>query len=126
LLSDVQNDKINKFNFALEVILTLSIFFSSFLIISVEKDWWGTQAVEDTDSLRVDPPWMKKIKDKFKPSELQVICNVLRLQVIGWSIAFFIQVILLELSQSCFTCKSVILVRFQECIQRIKALFVGD
>lgn len=122
----MQNDKINKFNFALEVILTLSIFFSSFLIISVEKDWWGTQAVQETDSLRVDPPWMKKIKDKFKPSELQIICNVLRLQVIGWSIAFFIQVILLELSQSCFTCNSVIHVRCQECISRIKALFIGE
>jgi hypothetical protein len=41
LLTAQQNDKLNRINSALEICLTLSIFISSFLILTVEKDWWG-------------------------------------------------------------------------------------
>ena len=41
LLSDRVNNKLNKINFLLEIGLTLSIFASSFLILTIERDWWG-------------------------------------------------------------------------------------
>lgn len=41
LLTAEQNDRLNRLNSVLEIGLTLSIFISSFLILTVEKDWWG-------------------------------------------------------------------------------------
>ena len=41
---------INKLNFYLEIILTLSVFLSSFLIITLEKDWWGGYLTADHNS----------------------------------------------------------------------------
>jgi hypothetical protein len=41
ILSDEMNNKVNKMNFYLEFFITFSVFISSFLILSVEKDWWG-------------------------------------------------------------------------------------
>jgi hypothetical protein len=40
LLTDIQNNNLNKFNFYLEIFLTLNVFISSFLVFSLEKDFW--------------------------------------------------------------------------------------
>lgn len=40
LLTDSQNNRINKLNFYLEVLLTLNIFISSFLVLTLEPDFW--------------------------------------------------------------------------------------
>jgi len=49
-ISDKLNNKINKLNFYLEIILTLSVFLSSFLILTLEKDWWGGYLTADHNS----------------------------------------------------------------------------
>jgi hypothetical protein len=41
MLNESQNNTINRLNFYLEFGLTVSIFLSSFLVITVEKDWFG-------------------------------------------------------------------------------------
>jgi hypothetical protein len=41
ILSDETNNKVNKCNFYMELFITFSVFISSFLIITIEKDWWG-------------------------------------------------------------------------------------
>ena len=41
MLSDRVNNQLNKVNFLMEIGLTLSIFASSFLILTIERDWWG-------------------------------------------------------------------------------------
>ena len=41
LLSDEQNNKVNKLNFYCELGLTVVIFLSGILILTLEKDWWG-------------------------------------------------------------------------------------
>jgi hypothetical protein len=49
-ISDKLNNKINKLNFYLEIFLTLSVFLSSFLILTLEKDWWGGYLTADHNS----------------------------------------------------------------------------
>mmetsp|Transcript_11523 Transcript_11523/g.17370 ORF Transcript_11523/g.17370 Transcript_11523/m.17370 type:complete len:172 (+) Transcript_11523:29-544(+) len=40
-LSFNANNKANKLNFGLEIVLTLCVFLSAFLVLTIEKDWWG-------------------------------------------------------------------------------------
>ena len=41
VLSDAGNNWVNRVNSMLEVVLTIGIFVSSFLVLSIEKYWWG-------------------------------------------------------------------------------------
>jgi len=41
LLSPENNIRINKINTSLESILAVSVFISSILILTIEKNWWG-------------------------------------------------------------------------------------
>ena len=49
ILSDETNDKVNKMNFYMEIFITVSVFLSSFLIITIEKDWWGGYLTSSAD-----------------------------------------------------------------------------
>jgi hypothetical protein len=51
ILSDEMNNKVNKMNFYLELFITFSVFISSFLILSIEKDWWGGYLTAEKDKL---------------------------------------------------------------------------
>ena len=52
----------NRYNFYLEIVLTLTILLSSFLVISIEKDWWGGYEKEEPVSFK---EWLANGK-KFK------------------------------------------------------------
>ena len=41
IISPESNDRINRFNSKLESVLAVSVFISSFLVLSAEKNWWG-------------------------------------------------------------------------------------
>jgi len=60
--SDKTNNKLNRFNFYLEIFLTISVLLSSFLVISIEKDWWGGYEKEAPVSFK---EWLANGK-KFK------------------------------------------------------------
>ena len=41
LLTPENNIRLTKINRRLEMFLSLSVFFSGFLVLSIEKNWWG-------------------------------------------------------------------------------------
>jgi len=80
----------------LEIILTLFIFISSFLVISIEKYWWD-------DKIKIplyfqDSDFIEKYKREF-----YAINNLIRLVIVACSISFFMMISWLEISQSIAT-----------------------
>ena len=49
-LNHNQNNKLNRVNSMLEIGLTISIFVSSILVLTIEKDWWGGYLSSDKNS----------------------------------------------------------------------------
>ena len=111
---DSTNYTINKFNSRMEIILTIFIFVSSVLVLSIEKYWWGgylTWNIEPSD----DTPLFNNVvylhlhsmKHHIKQHEwyiyyeheLYTINNMIRLTVVASSIAFFMILSLLDITQ---------------------------
>jgi len=105
---------INKFNSHMEIILTIFIFVSSILVLSIEKYWWGgyltwnIEPSEDTpfynNSLYKNLHSMKHHITNhewyvYYESELYTINNMARLTVVASSIAFFMILSLLDITQ---------------------------
>lgn len=47
ILTDEQNNQVNRINFMIEMSLTIAVFISSFLVLTIEKDWWGGYLTAD-------------------------------------------------------------------------------
>ena len=106
ILSDETNNRVNKLNFYLELFITFSVLLSSFLIITIEKDWWGGYLTSPSDSLSFQQYWgsiYHRTYEPAKPNPAYVVENTIRLMFVGISIAFFMEMILLEIVQSLFT-----------------------
>lgn len=80
----------NKMNFYMEITMTVAVFISSFLIITIEKDWWGGYLTSDLPEKIFD---FKNVKQN--PSYR--IENTIRLIILGISMSFFMIIILCEL-----------------------------
>lgn len=50
ILNSEQNNQVNRMNFYFEIALTVSTFLSSFLILTIEKNWWGGYLTSDKNS----------------------------------------------------------------------------
>jgi len=92
ILTSETNNKINRINFYIEIALTISIFISSFLILTIQKDWWGGYLTSDKNSHVAHNfnEWLKNGKKMKVPNPSYRFENTLRLIVIGSSITFFL------------------------------------
>ena len=99
MLTPEQNDKLNRLNSALEITLTLSIFISSFLILTVEKDWWGGYlSVEKNSQVAQDfHEWLRYGKQLRRPNPSYRVENTIRFVVVGCSISFFLIMMFLDI-----------------------------
>lgn len=79
--------------------MTLSIFVSSFFVISIEKDWWGGYLGSDKNSTQAKNfnEWLLNGKKLTKPNPVYLLENMLRLIVMGTSISFFTLITFLEI-----------------------------
>jgi hypothetical protein len=79
--------------------LTLSIFLSSFLVLSAEKDWWGGYLSSDKNSTQAKNfnEWLVNGKKLSKPNPVYYFENLIRLIVMGTSISFFTLISFLEI-----------------------------
>lgn len=102
VLTDEQNNRMNKVNSILEVGLTVSIFVSSFLVLTVEKDWWGgyLSAEKNSEEAQNFRDWLRFGKRLRRPNPSYVVENTIRLTIVGCSISFFLIMSCLEVLQS--------------------------
>jgi hypothetical protein len=112
---------VNRINFYLEIGLTLSIFLSSFLILSIEKDWWGgyLSAEKNVKVAHNFNEWMNYGKRMSKPNPRYIFENTIRLIVIGSSITFFLLMSIVECTQVFVTAMCVAYDRIQHTFYRI-------
>lgn len=114
LISDSTNYMINKFNSRMEIILTIFIFVSSILVLSIEKYWWGGYLTWNIEPSEDNSGYFNKLyanlhhmKHHIKhhewylyyEHELYTINNMIRLTVVASSIAFFMILSLLDVTQ---------------------------
>lgn len=86
------NNLVNKLNSLLEITLTLCVFVSSILVLSIEKYWWGGSWHHQV-GLRHDS-YLAIYKQ-----ELYTINNLIRLAIVACSISFFMIITVLDLLQ---------------------------
>lgn len=99
LLSEQSNNKLNFFNFYSEAALTLSVFVSSLLVITLEKDWWTFETKpKDAKAQAVN------MNDFFSggamqkgPDTAHVTINTTRDIILAISISFFVIVTFIEI-----------------------------
>ena len=109
MISEEANTKINQLNSSIEITLTVCIFISSFLVLSIEKYWWGgylswNDPSEDQLMYSSIMSSIHHIKHHIKKTdiyvqyehELYTINNMIRLTIVGSSIAFFMILSLLD------------------------------
>jgi hypothetical protein len=113
------NDKINRLNFSLEIILTISIFLSSFLVISIEKDWWGGYEEKHNAPFDIKELFKKKNEIREKQDPAYVFENTIRLMIVGCSISFFMVLTLTELAQSLVTTIFNIANKLKQCFKKM-------
>lgn len=106
IFSDNANVFINKFNSTLEITLTICIFVSSFLVLSIEKYWWGGYL--SNPQIQTHYSGIKAslsnsfIYENYK-MEIYTINNLIRLVVVASSITFFMMITCLEITQMIVT-----------------------
>ena len=98
ILSDECNNKINKINSIIEIILTLSIFISSFLILTMERDWWGLGPEDGDQFARNWNDWRDQGKMITKANSAYAVRNTIRLVIVGCSISFFMVIVFIEIT----------------------------
>ena len=102
-------------NFLLELGLTLSVFVSSFLVLSIEKDWWGgALSASRGEQVSNFKEFMSNGQDLYRKNRVYTFGNTIRLSIIGCTISFFCLIIILELIQSLMTCIVVLQHRVDE------------
>lgn len=93
-------------NFYMEVFLTVGIYVSSLLVLSIEKDWWGGYLTHhDTDKNAVAnfSEYLKNGKQMYKENPAYVYENTLRLIIVGCSISSFCTMLLIDVVQIIFS-----------------------
>lgn len=107
LLNESQNNIINRLNFYLELFLTGSVILSSFLIITVEKDWFGGYLSDgDSTSQQQNLDLMNFLrvgKVVYKENPVYKVENTIRLMIIGTALAFFAQCFFDETLQASYS-----------------------
>jgi hypothetical protein len=83
-------------------------------------DWEGNYEYLLFDNLLDEPFQFRNFKppQKFKPNPLYTVENTIRLVIIGTSIAFFIQFLILEIVTAFFAIGTLISTRISECYQK--------
>ena len=103
ILSDRANNNVNRLNSLFEVLLTVCVFISSFLVVSIEKNWWGGYLTASPTYTH----WHYRIKQHHiwtdYKQELYTINNLVRLVIVGSSISFFMIITCMELAQTLVT-----------------------
>lgn len=88
-------------NSFLEIALTLGIFLSSFLVLSIEKYWWGGYLTQPHHHLMRhlhSHSWYAAYK-----AELYTVDNFIRFVIVASAISFFMMISCLELAQAVAT-----------------------
>ncbi len=75
------NNRINRLNSSMEIILTLCIFASSFLVLTIEKYWWSAP-----------------LGSGSYPTLIQKLLSLTRLIIVASSIAFFMIITMLDVA----------------------------
>lgn len=107
MLTDNQNECVSRFNFYLEVTLTVGIMLSSLLTLTLEKNWWGGFLGSEKNygkSAGSFQEWMANGKRLSKPNPAYLVENSLRLMVVGTSITFFLTMMFVECFQGIYSC----------------------
>ena len=110
----------NKINFYTEIGMTVAVFVSSFLILTIEKDWWGGYLTSEPEKTF----WHDYRKVRSNPK--YTIENTIRLVILGISISFFMVIILLELTQSIFTLYYLIFRKSREAFHKLMSKFTPN
>jgi len=99
--------------------LTFAIFISGFLIATLEQDWRGGYLL--LDEMSDEPFHFRNFspRQKYKPNPIYTVENTIRLVIIGSSIAFFIQFLILEMIQAFFAVGTLLSTRVRECIGKL-------
>ena len=107
----------------MELFITLGVFLSSFLILTVEKDWWGGHLTGDQEKKWTHNGifWSSPYQ-QVKQDPAYRVENTIRLIILGNSLSFFMIIILCELFQSIFTLVYVLMIKLRECAARISIL----
>jgi len=102
----------------LEIGLTISIFVSSILVLTIEKDWWGGYLSSDKNSQAVKDhkEWIENYEKRLKSSPAYVFENTIRLMIVGCSISFFLMISLMDLIQTVLTLFNQYLERMKYCL----------
>jgi hypothetical protein len=66
LFSNETNDRINKINFCLELTLTLCIFASGILTLTLERDWWGGEFTASEHSSKPAGNYTEWVNNGYK------------------------------------------------------------
>ena len=106
LLSFEKNVRVNKINFYLEVFLTVAIYSSSLLVLSIEKDWWGgylTHHDSDQNQAHNFQDYLKNGKQMYKENPAYVYENTLRLIIVGCAVSSFCTLLFIDVVQIIFT-----------------------
>ena len=80
--------------------LTLCIFASGILTLTLERDWWGGEFTASEHSSKPAGNYTEWVSNGYKltkPNEAYLMTNTLRLIVVGTSISFFMIMCFLEL-----------------------------
>lgn len=120
-LTDLQNNQVNRINFMLEMGLTLSIFLSSFLILTIEKDWWGGYLTQERGEKPHESPAKehKKLEKTKVPNPAYIYENTIRLIIIGSSISFFLVMAFVDCIQTFSNMISIAFNRISYCLRKV-------
>lgn len=99
ILSDTTNNQVNKINSCMEIILTIGIFISSFLVLSIEKYWWSENLTNSSPYRHWHRFRHHRMWNDYK-QEIYTINNLVRLIILGCSIAFFLVITCIEIVQA--------------------------
>lgn len=121
MLTDFQNDKVNRANFYLEMFMTLNVFLCSFLVLTLEKDFWVDSAQTKHEQMQEFTDWVNRRKDIGRQHSLGWF-STLRLMLIGVSISFFMVMMFVEIVVNMFAALIHVNRRVWECLIRVQNL----
>jgi len=90
----------------MEVILTVGIYGSSLLVLTIERDWWGgylTHHDSNQNQVANFQDYLKNGKQMYKENPLYKFENTLRLIIVGCSISSFWVLLFIDILQIVFT-----------------------
>ena len=106
----------------------MSIFVSSFLILTIEKNWWGGYLTSDKNSHVAQNfnEWLNNGKKMKVPNPSYLFENTVRLIVIGSSITFFLLMSFVEIIQAIITIFAILFNRLTHFFSAIFSSSIGS